>query len=261
MTKAKISALVLAKNEGDLIGEALAQLKFADEIIVLDQDSEDKTAQTAKKYTNNIITSKNEDFDKNRNTLAQEAEGEWLLYIDADERLSGENIEEIKKVIISKAYCAYYLPRQNYILGKFQKHGGWWPDYVPRLFKKNEFLGWSGKVHESPRVRGTFGYLKNPLIHKTARNLSVMLEKSTKWARVEAELYAKTTKSKVTMARVIRFSLAEFFKRYILKFGFLDGKIGLISALYQGLHNAMILTYLWEIQNGSEKKFQQAQRV
>lgn len=253
----KISALVMAKNEQELIGEALAQLKFADEIIVLDQDSHDKTLEIAKKYTQHILTSKNEDFDKNRNILAQEAKGEWLLYIDADERIDSANIEEIKEVTKSANHTAFYFPRQNYILGKFQRHGGWWPDYVPRLFKKKDFLGWSGKVHESPKIRGTFAYLKNPIIHKTARSVSLMLEKSTKWAQIEAQLYCQSKNPKVTPAKVIKFSLSEFLTRYFLKLGFLDGKIGLISAVYQALHNAMILTYLWELQNESEKKFQQ----
>jgi len=261
MTKVRISALVLAKNEEDQIDEALSQLKFADEIIVLDQDSQDKTRQIAQKYTKNLLTTKNEDFGKNRNLLAQEAKGDWLLYVDADEKLSSQNIEEIKKVIKSPANQAYYFPRQNYILGQFQKHGGWWPDYVPRLLKKSDFLSWSGQVHESPEIRGTFGYLKNPIIHKTARSVKSMLEKSAKWAQVEAQLYYKSTNPKVTPVRVIKFSLSEFIKRYFIKLGFLDGKIGLISALYQALHNAMILTYLWELQNESEKKFKRLENA
>lgn len=257
----KISALVLAKNEEDLIGEALRQLKFTSEIIVLVQDSEDTTYEIAKKYTKNVLTTKNEDFDKNRNMLAQEAKGDWLFYIDADERLTLDNTSEIKKVIKLNTHSAYYFPRQNYILGKFQKHGGWWPDYVPRLFRKTDFLGWTGKVHESPKIRGTFGYLKNPLIHKTARSVSLMLEKSTKWAQVEAQLYYQSTNPKVTPSRVVKFSLYEFIKRYFLKLGFLDGKIGLVAAIYQALHNAMILTYLWELQNESEKKYRELQSV
>lgn len=257
----KISALVLAKNEQDMIGEALSQLKFADEIIVLDQDSHDKTVQIAKKYTKNIITSKDNAFDKNRNILAQEAKGNWLLYIDADERLTHDTVEELQQVIESDEHSAFFFPRQNYILGKFQKHGGWWPDYVPRLFKKADFLGWTGEVHESPKTRGSFGYLKNPIIHKTARSISMMLDKSTKWAQIEAQLYYESTNPMVTPARVIRFSISEFLKRYLLKLGFLDGKIGLATAVYQAIHNAMILTYLWEIQNESQKKFRELQRV
>lgn len=245
----KISALVLAKNEQQMIADALSQLKFADEIIVLDQDSTDKTSEIAKKYTDKIITSKSEQFDNNRNLLAQKANGQWLLYIDADERLQDFNIKEIKETIARGTHSAYYFPRQNYILGNFQKHGGWWPDYVPRLFKKSDFIKWQGKVHESPQIKGDFGHLKNPIIHKTARNVSMMLEKSAKWAQIEAELYYKSTNPRVTRTRVIRFFFSEFIKRYFLKLGFLDGKIGFISAIYQALHNAMILTYLWELQN------------
>lgn len=276
----KISALILTKNEQDLIEETLSQLKFADEIIVLDQNSDDKTVEIAQKYATKILSAEVEDFSQNRNRLKEEAKNEWLLYIDADERISQENIAEIEKTLKKSKHSAYlgpqsrvyrgtrtaecsafYFPRQNDILGKFQRHGGWWPDYVPRLFKKSDLVTWKGKVHESPQIKGLFGYLKTPIKHKTARNLSVMLEKSTKWAQIEAELYAKSDMPKVTIARVIRFSIVEFLKRYFIKLGFLDGKIGLISAVYQALHNAMILTYLWEIQNDSEKKFQHAERI
>lgn len=251
----KISALILVKNEEEMIEDAIRQLEFADEIIVLDQGSEDKTVKIAKKYTPIILSTKLEDFDKNRNLLASSAKGEWLLYIDADERLSGENIKEIKNVVRSANYSAYYFPRENYILGKFLRHGGWWPDYVPRLFKKSEFLGWKGRVHESAQIKGSFGYLENPIIHNTARSMSAMLGKSTKWAKVEADLYYKAGVPNVTILKLLTFSLSEFVSRYFLKLGFLDGKAGLISAAYQALHRVMILTYLWELQHKTKEAF------
>jgi hypothetical protein len=84
-----------------------------------------------------------------------------------------------------------------------------------------------------------------------------MLAKSAKWAKVEAQLYYKAQNPKVTIAKVLKFSISEFFARYFLKLGFLDGKVGLISALYQAIHRVMIMTYLWELQNDAEKSFRQ----
>ena len=254
-----ISALVLTKNEEEMIGDALSQLKFADEIIVLDQNSTDRTVDIARKYTKNISKTNIEDFSKKRNMLMSSAKDDWLLYIDPDEKLSKEGIDEIKRVIKSDTYAAYYLPRKNYVLGKFLKHGGWWPDYVPKLFRRSQLAGWEGKVHESPKVSGEFGYLKTPLEHKTARSMKTMLEKSTKWAKIEAGLYYTAKAPKVTILKTIKFSTAEFFSRYFIKLGLLDGKVGLVSSIYQALHRVMIMTYLWELQNNTDEAFKKIQ--
>ncbi|HSX18654.1 MAG TPA: glycosyltransferase family 2 protein [Candidatus Saccharimonadales bacterium] len=250
-----ISALVLTKNEQEMIGDALSQLGFADEIIILDQESQDKTLEIAKKYTKNIHTTAIEDYSTRRNILKQSASGDWLLYIDPDERLSKEGIVEIKEAVEKGDHSAYYLPRKNYVLGKVQTHGGWWPDYVPKLFKAADLEKWEGKVHESPKINGTYGYLKTPLVHKTARSMKAMLGKSTKWAKVEANLYYEAKSPKVTIPKVLKFSLFEFIKRYFIKLGILDGRVGLISSLYQAIHNVMILTYLWEMQNNTQEAF------
>lgn len=284
----KLSALVLTKNEEEMIEKCLTQLKFADEIIVLDQNSEDKTAEIARRYTNKVITSNSQDFDKNRQILKEAASGQWLLYVDADERLSEELIREIKNKISNDDFAAYldpqsrvlsllaslrlrngskdrgtktaecsafYFPRKNIVLGKWLKHGGWWPDYVPRLFKKDKLITWKGWVHESPQVIGQFGYLKTPIEHYTARNLTKMLEKSINWAQIEARLFLKTSHPNVTVFHLIKSLFVEFFSRYITRLGFLDGQVGLIESIYQALHRSIILTYLWELQNNAKQKF------
>lgn len=247
--KAKITALILTRDEQEMIEDCLKKLDFVDEIIVMDQNSKDRTVKIASKYTGKIIKSKSDDFAKNRNALATYATGDWLLYIDADERLSPELESEIKSKIEEKKYFAYYIPRKNFILGKFLKHGGWWPDYVPRLIKRDKLIKWQGKVHESPKVDGQFGYLENSIDHLTARSLEKMLDKSIRWAKVEAELYYHDTNPNVTIPKVIIASLREFISRYIFKLGFLDGRVGFIAAMYQLVHRAMIMTYLWELQN------------
>lgn len=251
----KLSALVLTYNEEEMIEDCLAQLDFAEEIIILDQNSQDKTVMIASKYTSKIISSPVEDFAKNRNILAAAAHGDWLLYIDADERINDKNIQEFKKVISTKnnLVCSvYYLPRKNIILGKWLSNGGWWPDFVPRLFKKDKLKGWHGQVHESPEVDGPIGYLKTPLIHLTARSLSQMLAKTIKWAKIEAQLFQKANFPKVTIFKIAKSVISEFWRRYLAKRGFLDGTVGLIEAIYQSLHQAAILTYLWEAQHKNE---------
>ena len=188
--------------------------------------------------------------------LANLAHGEWLLYLDTDERLNPQLISEIKKVIFIDDKVAYYFPRKNFILGRWLKHAGFWPDYVPRLFKKENLITWYGSIHESPQIKGTFGYLKTPIDHLTARSLNSMLEKSIKWAKIEAELFYKAHHPEVTAFKVIKVSLSEFVTRYFLKLGFLDGTVGLIQSIYQALHQAIVLTYLWEFQNDVVKKYE-----
>ena len=148
---------------------------------------------------------------------------------------------------------AYYFPRKNIIFRKWLRHGGWWPDYVPRLIRRSKLIGWEGKVHESPKFHGQFANFKSPLIHLTGRNLSQMLKKSTKWAKIEAELYYKTYSSKVSVLKVFKALFSEFFRRYFIKMGFLDGQAGLIESIYQAFHQAIVLVYLWELQNNANK--------
>lgn len=257
---AKLSALILTKNEQEMIKDCLAQLDFADEVIVLDQNSQDATREIASKFTDKIIKTRQEDFSINRNQLAHRATGDWLLYVDADERLSPELIKEIRLTINDKRsakFYAYYIPRKNFILGTWLKHGGWWPDYVPRLIKRDKLIKWQGKIHESPKIEGDFGTLSNPIEHLTARSAAKMLVKSTKWAKIEAELYAHSTNPKVNIAKVLKGMFFEFTNRYFIKLGFLDGQVGFIAAVYQAVHRAMISAYLWELQENTRQKFLQ----
>lgn len=251
----KLSGLVLTKNEEEMIEGCLKQLDFVDEIIILDQGSTDRTVQIAKKYTDKIFKSTEDDFGKNRTILAQHAKGEWLLYLDSDERITEKNVEEINSAIKNKLTNAYYFPRKNFILGKEVKHGGWWPDYVPRLFYKSNLKGWNGRVHESPIIEGAFAYMKNPIIHLTARSVNLMLSKSIRWAKTEAELRYKAHQPKVNALKTIKAASFEFLNRYFVKKAFLDGNIGLIESIYQGLHQAMVMTYLWELQNKMKDTF------
>ena len=253
-----ISALILTKNEEEMIKDCLGQLDFVDEIIILDQGSTDKTREITRKFTKNILATTSDSFAKNRETLASHAKGTWLLYVDADERLDTPLVEEIKKALKQKKYQAFYFPRKNIILGKWLKHGGWFPDYVPRLFKKSSLKGWTGQVHESPKVDGLFGYFDIPLTHMTARNLSSMLRKTIKWAKVEADLAYRANHPKVTIPRIIGASAKEFSRRYFVKLGLLDGFVGFVEAAYQALHRVITLVYLWELQNNSQELFVKA---
>ena len=256
-----ISALILTKNEEETIENCLKQLDFVDEIIILDQNSTDNTVKISHKYTDDIIKTSETKFDVSRNILAKEAKGDWLLYLDSDERVSEELKSEIKQVVQEGTFSAYFVARKNYVLGKWLKHGGWYPDYVPRLFKRSKLVRWQGAVHESPTIKGRSGKLNNPIEHLTARNFSTMLAKTTSWAKIEAQLSYDANHPNINSPKIIKAFLDEFIRRYFFKFGFLDGTVGLIEAIFQGYHRSALLVYLWEIQNNSIGKFQKIKNV
>jgi len=256
ISKLDVSALVLTRNDAPMLEGCLQQLDFVKEIIVLDQQSTDNTVEVAAKFTDILIKTANSNFAQNRNELAKKAKSKWLLYLDTDERVTEKNVVEIKEAIGNAQFQAYYFPRKNIVLGKWLKHGGWWPDYVPRLFEKQNLQRWYGAVHESPEVKGNYGYFKNPIAHYTARSMDQMLHKSVVWAQVEARLFFEANFPKVNIFRVIKASVREFIRRYFVKMGVLDGTVGLIEAVYQSLHQAMVLVYLWEMQNKTKERFE-----
>jgi len=246
----KLSAIIITKNEQVMLPECLKTLDWADEIVVVDSQSQDRTVNIAKNVGAKIISvPSGTDYSTARNLGLAAAKGNWILYIDADERVS----PQLKREIISAARnnpgeTSYKVPRKNIMLGMWLKHGGFWPDYAHRLFSKDALIKWTGKLHESPTTKGTINKLKNPLTHYTARTISSALTKSAHWAPIEAKLLLGANASRVTWWRVIKVFKSKFFQVYIKRKGFLDGTRGLILAFIQAHHQASILVNLWQFQ-------------
>ncbi len=133
------------------------------------------------------------------------------------------------------------------------KHGGWWPDYVLRLIRKESFIRWEGELHEQPKIKGAIGKLVNPLIHNSHRSLSEMVEKTNRWSEVEAKLLFKSNHPKMTWWRFFSVAFREFWYRGILKLGFLDGVTGVIEVIYQMYSRMITYAKLWELQITSKK--------
>lgn len=251
--KKKISVVIITRNEEEMIEGCLKSVAWADEVLVVDGDSTDKTLAIAAKYQARIITQevKEKDFAAWHNQGKKVATGEWLFKLDADERLTPELTKEIKSIIqnLTSDISAYAVPRQNILLGKTMKFGGWYPDYQIRLFKKDKLITWKGKLHENPFFEGDLGYLKQPLIHVTHRDLSSMVEKSKEWSKIEAQLLFKAHHPPVTWWRILRVMVSEFFDRFVKKQAWRDGVIGWIEGLFQVFNKFLIYGQLWEIQN------------
>jgi len=246
----KISAVVITKNEEKNIKACLKTLAWTDELIVVDNESSDKTAQIAKRAGARVVKESKKGFSVSRNRGIKEVRGDWILYLDADERVSSKLQKEIEsKIRISKSkLVGFAIPRKNILLGREMKHGGWWPDYVLRLIKKDALKRWEGELHEQPKVKGKVGKLKNPLIHFTHRTLFEMVEKTNEWSEIEAKLLFKSGHPKMNLLRFVTAGFREFWYRGVKKMGFLDGVIGIIEIIYQTFSRMITYTKLWEMQ-------------
>jgi len=178
----------------------------------------------------------------------KEAKGNWIFYLDADERLTGQLRTEIRRVIKSDRFNAYAVPRKNMILSMHMKHGGESPDFQKRLFYKPALKKWTGQVHEQPEFTGELGYLTSVLIHEKHKNIAEMMAKTNEWSEIEAGLLEKAGHPKMAGWRLFRVMFTETFRRLVIKLGFLDGPKGVIYSFYQGYSKVVTYTKLWERQ-------------
>lgn len=243
-----LSVVIIAKNEEDRIRTCFESVKWADEVVVYDNGSVDKTLDIAKKYTNKIFTSRDLDFATLRNKAMEEASGDWVLYVDPDERVLEPLREEIGQLMETGISAAYAISRKNIIFGREVRFGPFWPDWVIRLIKKSNFEGWVGKIHEQPKFNGKLGYTKNSLLHLTHRDLDQIVLKSLEWSKIEANLRLEAAHPKMSGWRFVRILFGELFSQGIRRRGFFHGSVGTMDSLLQTF--SMLMTYirLWQLQ-------------
>lgn len=246
----KLSAIIIARNEEKNIVECIKSLSFADEILLIDNKSTDKTAQRAKALGAIIYTVEGLDFSYIRNIGKEKAKGAWLLYIDADERVTVQLKQEIEGVIKVARYEAYEVARQNYYLDHL------WPkqELMIRLVKKKSLIGWQGSLHETPLIVGTVGILSGSLLHYTHSDLSHMVEKTNEWSEIEAQLRYKSGHPQIAAWRIFRVMITTFCRYYIVNSGWKVGTVGLIESIYQAFSIFVTYAKLWELQNKNNLK-------
>jgi glycosyltransferase involved in cell wall biosynthesis len=237
------------KNEEENIKDCLKSVKWADEIIIVDSFSRDKTVEIAKEYTSKIFQKKWMGYGKQKNLALEKTTEEWILNIDADERVTKELAQEIKEAIQRNQYDGYYIPNKAYFLGKWMRHSGWYPDYHLRLFKKEKGKFNERIVHEAVEVKGKKDYLKGPIEHFTAKSLSEYLRRLDKYARLTIE----GREGRAGWYRIFFHPPSTFFKMYIIKRGFLDGIHGLILALCHSFYTFNKYARLWEKTTGEHR--------
>jgi len=242
-----ISAIVIARNEADMISNCLETLKWCDEVIVVDNNSNDHTEEIAQLWGARVIAGQG-DFAQLRNLGLQKCKADWILYIDADERVIPDLAQEIRAAMIDTTHTALSLNRSNVLYGHLLHHGGWDQDRVVRLFKRDQLLKWEGQVHEHALVDGTSGELKTQLLHLTHRNVVDGLIKSSHWTPIEAELLYQAGTSKVKATTIIRKGIMEVWRRIVVKKGYQDGVAGWVEAIVQGINRMLVYIQVWELQ-------------
>lgn len=243
-----LSAIIITKNQENVIGSCVKSLSWTDECIVVDNGSTDETATIAKKNGAIVCIKSGRNFAEIRNAGAQVAKGDWLLYVDTDEEIPPALIAEIQKITATlpekSDIQAYVIKRQNYYLGKK------WPyvDGMIRLIYKPSLIEWFGELHETARINGTVGTLDHLMIHKTHRTLEEMVEKTNQWSEIEAQLRLDHKHPRIVSWRLLRVFITGFLASYIKQGGWKMGTAGCVESMYQGF--SMFITYakLWEKQ-------------
>lgn len=251
MRKEKISVYIVTYNGEKTIKESLESVKFADEIILVDTYSTDNTIKICRNYTDKIIQINFEGFGKLRQFALEQTSYNWVLTIDADEIVT----EELKQEIIYKLTHdfdkdVYFIPRKTFFLNHWVKHCGWYPDYhIPRLFNKNKMkYRKSDLVHEGYilETNTKIGYLKGNIIHYSFSSVEDILNKTRLYTNLmKKQMYE--AKKVAKFHQLVFYPLWSFLKMYIIKTGFLDGKIGFLVSVFHSYYTFIKYFNLWEL--------------
>ncbi len=244
----KFSIYVIAYNDEPNMRACLESVKWADELIVVDSHSTDKTAAISREFTDKVYQVDFGGFGSLRNKAVSFCTHEWVFSLDSDERMTPELREEIQQLLDRGPEAdAYFVPRKNYFLGRWIQHCGWYPDYrQPQLFRKSRFRYREEVVHESFDCDGTVGYLTKPALQIPFRDIDQFLSKHDRYS----DLMARRMKEQGRRFRphqLLTHPVATFAKMYLQRRGFLDGMPGLILSGLYAYYTFVKYAKLWEL--------------
>jgi glycosyltransferase involved in cell wall biosynthesis len=225
-----LSVIIITKNESHHISRCLHSIAWAEEIIVLDSGSEDDTVKLAKQFTEKVFVTDWPGFGKQKQRALEKASGDWVLSLDADEIITPELKTEIEQAIKQNAAIGFEIPRLSTYCGKEIRHGGWWPDYVLRLFQRDQGRFTEDPVHERILVTGKTAKLNSPIRHEAFVDHEEVLHKINQYSSLGAKKLYDAGKS-TSLLQAITKGLWTFFRTYFLKAAFLDGPEGLQLSL------------------------------
>jgi len=228
----KLSVIVITKNAERYIRRCLASAAWADEIVVVDSGSTDRTLELCRELGAQVHSLTDwPGHGPQKNRALDRAGGEWVLSLDQDEWVTPELREELERILASPGnHAAYRLPRRSSFCGRFMRHSGWWPDYVTRLFRRGAARFSEDHTHDRVIVEGTTGRLEHPLMHESITDLDQMIGKMNAYSTASAVMLERQGR-RASLWTAMLHGWWAFVRTYFLRLGFLDGREGFMLAV------------------------------
>jgi glycosyltransferase involved in cell wall biosynthesis len=250
-TQAALSAVLITKNASDRLSACLSSLAFCDEIVVVDSGSSDTTCDIARRFNARIISRNWMGFGRQKQFAVDQASHDWVLCIDADERVTSELAASIRQALVQPATPVYRMARCNRFLGKWLRHGEGYPDWSPRLFDRRSARWSDDPVHEKVLYAVTPETLGGDLLHESAEDLQDYFEKQNYYTTLAARQMFERGLS-VNPAYLVASPLVRFVKFYFFRLGFLDGIAGLAHIAIGCMNSFMKYAKLLELNRGQK---------
>lgn len=251
-----LSVAIITKNEEANLARTLGSVRWAGEIVIVDSGSTDRTAAIAREFNAKFFVEEWKGFGTQKNSAIAKCTGDWVLALDADEEVSAELAEEIRALLNGiPAHEAYFLPRRNFFLGRWIRHGGYYPDPKLRLFRRGTAEFEERAVHETIRPTGPAGQLRGDLLHHAYPTLDTYIEHMNRYSALgatQAAARGRTSRSPFAFLWYVWLIPVFTFKyNYIFRLGFLDGREGLLLHLYHSAYVSWKYAKAWELKRGS----------
>ncbi len=246
-----LSVIVIAKNEARNIEACLRSVQFADQVVVLDSGSTDDTVQIARSMGAEVsIRLDWQGFGVQKNRALGLANSDWVLSLDADERVTPELQAEIQAALKAPAFEVYSFPRLSSFCGQYMRHSGWFPDRVTRLFRRHLAQFSNDLVHERIVTSSPVGKLESKLLHETYRNFEAVLDKANRYSTAGAQMLLNKGNT-ASLSTALLHGVWAFVRTYLLRRGFLDGRLGFVLAI--SIAEATYYRYLklWLLHQGA----------
>jgi glycosyltransferase involved in cell wall biosynthesis len=244
-----LSIAIITCNEETNIRRTLESVKWADEIVIVDSGSTDKTVEICREYTDKVFHQDWLGFASQKNLAIDKTGGDWILSLDADEPIEAPLAEEIRTIISSKkTHDGYWIPRKTFFLGKQIRHGGWYPDYNLRLFRKHKGRFEQRAVHEAIKVQGTVGRTRYAIEHLAYPDITSYMSSINKYSSLAVTVMAKKGigSFKTSPVNIMLRPVFTFLLKYFFRLGFLDGKHGLVLNLFHSYYVFAKYAKAWE---------------
>lgn len=243
--KLPITVTMITKNEAHRIEDALKSIQFASEIIVIDSESTDNTVEIAKKYGAKVIVTPFKGFGQQKNQAHELASTDWVLNIDADERVNSALADEIAQAIQRQNFDGYFVPRRTWYIDRWIDHSGWYPNHLLRLCRKTKGRWTTPIIHEELKIQGSVGAMKHPLEHFSFPTVRSHIEKNLEYAE-RARHQNGGIKSVPGVFGLFFQPLWKLLSMYVFKGGFLDGRAGWVIAVNSAYSTFLKYAYEWE---------------